>query len=89
MHAAPLKVPKASFSASTTSGNVPLTVKFTDKSTKSPTSWKWDFGDGKYSNVRNPTHTYSKAGKYSVKLTVSNKSGSNTETIKNYIKVSA
>ncbi|MDD2340191.1 MAG: PKD domain-containing protein [Methanosarcina sp.] len=67
--------PVASFSASPTSGNAPLKVQFTDKSTGSPTSWKWSFGDGKTSTEKNPTHTYSTAGSYTVNLTVSNEKG--------------
>jgi YVTN family beta-propeller protein len=80
--------PVASFSASPTSGKVPLKVTFTDKSTNIPASWKWSFGDGKTSTVKNPVHTYSKAGKYTVSLTVKNAAGSNTKTVSGYIKVS-
>jgi len=80
-------LPIAAFSASPTSGNIPLKVTFTDKSTGSPTSWKWTFGDGKTSTSRNPAHTYAKAGKYTVSLTVKNAPGTNTKTIKNYITV--
>ncbi len=60
--------PVAAFSASPTSGNVPLNVTFTDKSTGTPTSWKWSFGDGTNSTVQNPTHKYTKAGTYTVAL---------------------
>jgi PKD repeat protein len=31
-------------------------------------SWKWDFGDGKSSSLRNPRHAFSKPGFYSVSL---------------------
>ena len=79
--------PVADFSASPTSGNAPLNVAFTDKSTGSPTKWKWTFGDGTSSTVQNPTHKYSKAGTYTVVLTASNAGGSNTVTKSNYIKV--
>ena len=60
----------------------PLTgqaVTFTDTSTGGPTSWSWDFGDsvGK-SALQNPVYDYLTAGTYTVKLTVSNASGSTT-----------
>jgi beta propeller repeat protein len=83
-------LPTAAFSASPISGTAPLTVKFTDKSTGSPTSWKWSFGDGSALTTEyNPTHTYSKAGTYTVKETVSNAAGKDTEIKTNYIKVTA
>jgi len=85
--AAPPKVPVAAFSAFPTSGKTPLKVQFTDKSTNSPTSWKWSFGDGTYSTSKNPSHTYSKAGKYTVYLTAKNAAGSNTKTMSGYITV--
>jgi YVTN family beta-propeller protein len=81
--------PVAAFSASPTSGNLPLSVTFTDKSTNSLTSWKWNFGDGTSSTARNPTHKYSAAGKYTVTLTATNSAGSNTATKSNYITVTA
>ncbi len=49
-----------------------LTVKFTDGSTGSPTSWKWEFGDGATSRERNPLHSYVEAGSYRVALEASN-----------------
>ncbi|WP_349682064.1 PKD domain-containing protein [Methanosarcina sp. UBA5] len=63
-------------------------MQFTDKSANSPTSWKWSFGDGTYSAARNPAHTYSKARKYTVSLTVKNAKGINTKTMSGYITVS-
>jgi len=80
-------LPVAAFSASPTSGNAPLKVQFTDKSTGSPTSWKWNFGDGKTSTSKNPAYIYTKAGKYAISLTVKSAAGTNTKTIKNYITV--
>ena len=35
-------------------------------------SFKWEFDDGTYSTDKNPEHTFKKAGKYNVKLIVSN-----------------
>ena len=83
------KAPTASFSASSTSGNAPLKVQFTDTSTGTPTSWNWSFGDGTSSTIKSPTHTYSTAGNYTAVLTVSNAAGSNTATKSTYIKVAA
>jgi chitosanase len=80
--------PVASFSGRSTNGKAPLKVSFTDKSTGSPISWKWSFGDGTYSTAKNPVHKYSKAGKYTVSLTVKNVKGINTVKKSRYIKVS-
>jgi PKD repeat protein len=38
-------IPLANFTATPTSGIIPLTVQFTDTSTNNPTSWVWFFGD--------------------------------------------
>jgi PKD repeat protein len=86
---ASLKVPVAAFSAFPTSCNSPLKVVFTDKSTGLPTSWNWNFGDGKSSTARNPVHTYNKAGTYTVTLTVKNVKGNNKITKYSYITVLA
>jgi len=50
--------PAPDFSANVTNGLAPLSVRFTDKSTGSPTSWDWQFGDGNSSAVQNPVYTY-------------------------------
>jgi PKD repeat protein len=84
-----LKSPVAAFSASPTSGNSPLKVVFIDKSTGTPTSWNWNFGDGTSSTARNPVHTYSKDGKYTVTLTVINSKGNNKITKSNFITVNS
>ena len=78
---------EANFTANTTSGNAPLAVKFTDTSTGTPTNWTWDFGDGSNSTEQNPTHTYTTEGTYTVKLTVSNSLGSDSEEKTGYITV--
>jgi len=86
---AAVQKPVANFTSNVTSGTAPLNVGFTDTSTGTPTSWKWSFGDGVNSTVKNPTHNYSKAGNYTVILTVSNSAGSNAVTKSSYIKVAA
>jgi len=75
-------VPFASFTNNVTSGsgNVPLTVLFTDTSTGGePASWYWDFGDGITSkHSQTATHTFTKTGTYNVIMTVTNSAGSST-----------
>ena len=39
-------------------------------------SWQWDLGDGTSSSEQNPEHTYSEAGTYVVKLTVTDEDDS-------------
>jgi len=67
-------IPVADFSANVTEGYAPLSVQFTDLS-ENATSVNWDFGDGNNSTEKNPIHTYSAAGNYTVNLTVSNENG--------------
>lgn len=61
----------ADFSATPLSGQPPLEVQFTDLSNVvSPTAWNWSFGDGGVSNAQHPSHTYTGAGLYDVRLEV-------------------
>ena len=84
---ATVAAPTANFSANKTTGSAPLTINFTDGSTGSITGWSWNFGDGTTSTAQNPSKTYSSAGAYTVKLTVTGSGGSNTATKTNYITV--
>jgi len=79
--------PVAGFSVNTTSGSVPLTVLFTDKSTNSPDSWKWDFGDNSTSQLMSPPHTYIETGLFNVSLLVSNSAGSNSTAFNSLINI--
>jgi PKD repeat protein len=79
----------ASLTASVTSGKAPLAVHFIYSSTGSVTKCLWNFGDGTTSKVRNPSHTYSKAGAYTVTLTVTGPWGTCTCTQPDYITVYA
>lgn len=83
----PAQAPIADFVASVTEGDAPLTVNFTDTSTESPTSWLWDFGDSTTSTSQNPTKVYSLAGVYTVSLTATNSTGSDSITKTNLITV--
>lgn len=81
--------PVANFTANKTEGDNPLSVKFTDKSINTPTTWSWDFGDSSTSAEQNPVHQYTAAGRYTVKLTATNPAGSNLFTRSGYITVIA
>ncbi|HPS26121.1 MAG TPA: C10 family peptidase [Bacteroidales bacterium] len=86
----PLGAPLADFSANTTTPAVGGSVTFTDYTTNSPTSWNWTFEGGSpasYSGQTPPAITYTTAGNYQVKLTVSNASGTDTKTKALYIRV--
>jgi len=82
-------LPVAAFSATRTSGTVPLSVTFVDASGNIPLSWSWTFGDGETSVEKNPSHTYIASGTYTVSLTATNTAGSNTVTKSGYITVTA
>ena len=83
--------PIAQFTASPTQGQSPLAVQFTDQSTGTPKSYAWDFNnDGTTdSTVKSPSFSYTSAGTYTVKLTVTNAYGSDSETKTQYIMVSS
>jgi len=72
--------PKASFSASVTSGVAPLQVRFTDTSTGSPDRWAWDFGDNTQSEQQNPTHTFTASGIFPVTLRTTDSTGGMSAT---------
>jgi nitrous oxidase accessory protein NosD len=75
-----IKAPVASFKMSKSSGKAPLTVKFTDTSKGVNMTEKWNFGDGSTSTLKNPSHKYTKAGKFKVTLTETNKVGSSSKS---------
>lgn len=73
--------PVASFTFSPSAPSpAPATVSFTDTSSNNPTGWSWNFGDGATSPLRNPAHTYTSAGTYTVRLTAYNQYGSGSAT---------
>ena len=80
--------PVAAFSGTPTIGNAPLTVQFTDQSTGA-TSWEWDFDNNGTvdSTVQNPSHQFSAAGSYTVKLVARNGIGFDEEIKDNFITV--
>jgi gliding motility-associated-like protein len=85
------ELPKPAFGASDSSGCFPLKVKFTDSSlagSGTVSAWQWDFGDGTLSTDKDPTHTYTNPGNFTVILKVTNSNGcSRVITKPAYIKV--
>jgi PKD repeat protein len=77
--------PLANFTATPTSGKVPLIVQFNDTSDNKPTVWSWDFGDSTNSTEQNPIHTYTRAGNYSVILNAINADGGGILSLPDYI----
>jgi len=80
----------AEFTATPVQGSAPLSVKFTDRSTGSPKTHYWDFGDGTTSTDTNPVHVYQRDGLYSVGQVVGYWNGQSKTAVKqNYIAVGA
>lgn len=75
---------KAIFTASNTLNYIGMPVAFTDGSYHA-SSWLWDFGDGQTSTLRNPTHTYSSSGVYTVSLSINN--GADVQTQTNLVQI--
>jgi PKD repeat protein len=80
-------LPDVSFDGTPTSGAAPLTVQFTGKSSGTPDSWAWDFGDGGTSSEQDPSYTYTIPGTYTVTLTAKYPEYEVPSTQTNYITV--
>lgn len=73
--------PIAQFSVNNTNGYAPLTIAFIDESTYLITDYSWNIdnsGGAEYTG-NSCTHTYTTPGTYTVKLTVSNPAGEDSE----------
>lgn len=76
------------FKSDTTKGCAPLTVNFEDASSIKATRYKWSFGNGNYSYLKDPKAIYYQPGVYEVSLTVTDSSSKvHTKTRKHYIRV--
>jgi subtilisin family serine protease len=72
---------QADFAVSAVSGELPLTVDFTDRSFGDIVSWKWDFGNGATSTLPSPSHTFNQSGDFVVSLSVTDGAGQTSEAI--------
>jgi PKD repeat protein len=78
--------PVAVFRMNQSFGSAPMSVQFTDLSFNNPTSWLWQFGDGETSTLKDPVHTFTESGTYSVSLTVENDIGASTTSRRIYVR---
>jgi PKD repeat protein len=87
-----LPEPAANFTADNTMPLVNENVQFTDLSFYYPDTWEWMFTpntgiytEGTDENTQNPVVQFTEAGYYTVQLTVTNESGTDTEIKTDYI----
>ncbi|GMU20156.1 MAG: hypothetical protein AMXMBFR13_02550 [Phycisphaerae bacterium] len=75
-------VPLASIQASVTRGPAPLTVHFAGGGIDAGgiVGFRWDFGDGSTGTGAFIDHTYTRAGRYTATLTVTNRGGQTATT---------
>ncbi|WP_246589144.1 PKD domain-containing protein [Methanofollis formosanus] len=81
-------IPSADFSADQRNGKAPLTVRFTGNPGGTPPfEYAWDFdGDAVVdATVKDPTHTYTSPGRYTVSFKVTNAFGTADEVKKEYV----
>ncbi|HMA82821.1 MAG TPA: C1 family peptidase, partial [Candidatus Thermoplasmatota archaeon] len=71
-------IPPSSDAGEIKTGHVGESITFTGVATDADdniVSYRWDFGDGIFSSSLNPTHSYSREGKYTVTFTVTDEEG--------------
>src|SRR5690606_15779281 len=77
----PKPVVDFTISGNTASCTPPVVVQFTSNA-PTAVAYKWYFGDGDSSTQRNPSHTYSALGNYTVTLVVTDARGCTATAIK-------
>ena len=83
------EAPVAAFETDASFGVYPLSVTFTDHSVGTIGTWFWSFGDGQTSIEQSPIHVYTQPGLYDVILNVAGPGGSDIDTCRSCIVVSA
>jgi hypothetical protein len=76
----PGAVPVPRFSITPRKGPKTTNFEFDASNSEGANSYRWDFGDGTTATGRRTTHRFQENGRYPVKLTVRNSSGSSTLT---------
>ena len=82
-------LPFPDFSADIQSGCGPLTVQFTDESSKNTTGWWWQFQGGtpNSSTEQNPVVVFENTGSYFIKMIASTNAGERTKFKEHFIEV--
>jgi gliding motility-associated-like protein len=83
--------PVADFSF-TGSGCLPDSIRFLDNTNtggRAAARWSWDFGDGKFASVKNPSHLFSSANSYTVKYSVITDIGCLSDTTSKTVEMNA
>lgn len=81
------QIPQLQFTANKLVGFDPMEIQFELDSDSYIENIQWDFGDGTFSNLRNPLHSYNSPGLYTVKVSATNPSGTGELVKSNYITV--
>jgi PKD repeat protein/fibronectin type 3 domain-containing protein len=74
----PTALPVATFTATPTSGALPLSVTFNAAASSSPhgiAAYAWDFGDGSTATGPHPSHTFTTPGIHKVSLRITDQAG--------------
>jgi PKD repeat protein len=81
--------PYADFTVSTEYGTAPLTIEFNDASLRNASEFSWDFGDNSSIKTQSPTvfYIYTNPGNYTVTLTATSPTGSDTRVKYELIRV--
>jgi PKD repeat protein len=80
------KEPNVSFTASKTSTIPDQAIYFTNTTTNAE-YYEWDFGDGKKSNEKEPSHFYTAQKEYMVTLTAYSKNGNKSNSVSQKIAI--
>ncbi len=79
-----LELPVIRFTPSRPDGCIPLTITFSNQS-QGATYFEWDFGDNNTQLGPTPSHTYTAAGQYAVRLRGIDLNGCRNDTVLYYI----
>ncbi|MCX6306019.1 MAG: PKD domain-containing protein [Bacteroidetes bacterium] len=71
----------AAFTYYTDSVNTSNTIHFIDLSAGNNLTWNWNFGDGTYSTLQNPVHTYTTPGYFVVELSIASQNPSCSDVV--------